>query len=171
MAQIKVKNTHDLLAIAKDAGQSDPFKVLYKGDSLHVHGVTQAALDQAVLAADPLAALRKQKKAEIKLAFAAALAAGHTCTLPNNMTIHMDAGMSDALSLDGASRMAARAAIPDVVIRDASNKTHTLALASLDAVVDQLGSNYQTLLSQKWAHETAIDDVAITEINLKALVW
>jgi len=170
MAQVKISNTYDLLAVAKAAGQADSSKVRYKGDTLHVDGVSRSALDQAVLAADALAALRMQKKAEMKLAFAAAIAAGFVCTLPN-LSITLDADMNDILRLDGAARLAVNAGAVDATIRDAANATHTLLLADLQTAVDQLGANYQTLLARKWAADASISSPTITSAQLAAVAW
>lgn len=67
MAKITVNPEYNLPLIAANAGQADNDKILYRGGELHVEGVTQKALDDALAAYDHVQDAPRPEPSELEI--------------------------------------------------------------------------------------------------------
>ncbi len=88
----------------------------------------------------------------------------------NSVAITMDATYEDIGKLKDGYDLAVTAGVTDMVVRDFNNNNHTLALADVNTILLELGSNYQTQLNKLWGYKDSIN-IAATITEVEAVQW
>jgi len=109
--------------------------------------------------------LQSEKKNEMSSGFYIDCKKGFTTN-----SIKMDSDITDVLSFDGGVRLAENLSSATIDVRDYDNVVHTVTIAESKTMVDDLGVNYQTLLSKKWLKNIAIDS-ATTVSDVGNVTW
>lgn len=114
---------------------------------------------------EDLSAIRTNQKSIITNSFNTALSVGFTTT----STIKMDATYDDVMRLDAGVRLAEALSQTNMDIRDFDNVTHNVSTTAAKTMVNEIGTNYQTILQQKWTKCDEID-LASTRANIELVV-
>lgn len=115
---------------------------------------------------EDLELVRAKQKNTIYHAFNSALSGGFVTT----STIKMDATYDDVMRLDAGVRLAEALAQANIDIRTFENNTQTVLTTDAKTMVNEVGTNYQTKLQQKWTLSDQID-AAATKVNIESIVW
>ena len=116
---------------------------------------------------DRLNSIKKSKKIEIRLAFEQASTAP---VKDSTNSCLWDGGLSSALSIDGAIRLAEQVGLSDVVLYDKNNVEHSLPINEAKEVVALIGKAYQELFAKKQSLLAKVDATSsIDDVN--AIVW
>jgi len=84
--------------------------------------------------------------------------------------IKMNSDLTDVLRFDGGVRLSENLGNTHMEIRDFDNVVHIVTITEAKNMVDELGANYQMLLSSKWAKSSELDE-ATTVTAVSAISW
>jgi len=111
--------------------------------------------------------VKADKHTEIKNTFNKKLSAGFTCS--NGIT--MDAIIDKVQLLKNGYDLSVKLGLTTMGIRDFYNTVHPgTATTDVATMIDELGVNYQTMLSTKWSYDDAID-ACTTITDVLAISW
>jgi len=115
---------------------------------------------------DDIASIRTNQKSIIATSFDDDLSAGFT----TSNGIKMNATYGDVMRLDAGVRLAESLSQINIDVRTFDNVTQTVLTTDAKTMVNEIGTNYQTALQQKWALNDQID-TASTRTDVELVVW
>ena len=143
-------------------------EIIAKVEATHNTKLTEITLtDYEALTAPTFAELQIAKINEIKSAYQNQLKLGYICS----NTINMDAEQDKVNTLKNGYDLAVKTNQATMDIRDYNNVVHTaIALADVDTMIIELGTNISTQLAKKWQLEAQVQP-ATTQAELDLIVW